>query len=345
MSSASLAKRDAEALLHVDFTHTHLLTRVDRFTLAIPIANVISIHEAPLIFPAPCAQAGIMGAVRFQGMAVPVFDVRRSFRLPSRPMQYSDRLVLLDSGIRVMAIIVEEVLEFAMLPADASATADDLFGDDGVNTKIIAGIACVPELCAIIDPAGLVQPDVWDAEAMQTVFEHPIDAADPFWARTAALAEVPKPAQSAGVEAAIFKIGGQRYGVPLGTIVEFFTDTAHSPIPVRASIAVSLLNRHGEALMLFDPRPILGLPLAPLPERVDGIVLSGDRCKLAIPVDTLEGLGFLPNIGAALKPGRFCLSVHPSDRGAVLLLDVPPFLLSAQSAFAAAPASSGTANA
>jgi len=232
-----------------------------------------------------------------------------------------------------------------VLHADASATADDLFGDSPVNTKIIAGIACVPELCAIIDPAGLVQPDVWDAQAIQTVFEHPVDAADPFWARTAALAEIPKPAQSAGVEAAIFKIGNQRYGVPLGTIVEFFTDTAHSPIPVRASIAVSLLNRHGEALMLFDPRPILGLPLAPLPERVDGIVLSGDRCKLAIPVDTLEGLGFLPNIGAAMKPGRYCLSVHPSDRGAVLLLDVPPFLLSAQSAFAAAPAPSATANA
>lgn len=345
MNNLAVAQRDAEALLNVDFTHTHLLTRVDRYTLAIPIANVISIHEAPVIFPAPCAQDGIMGAVRFQGNAVPVFDLRRSFRLQSRPVQHSDRLVLLDTGTRIMAVFVEAVLEFAILQADVTSTIDGMFGNSAVNAQIISGIACAPELCAIIDPAGLVHPDEWDDEMVETVFEQPLDAADPFWARTAALAEIPKQAQATGIEAAIFKIATQRYGVPLATIVEFFTDASHSPIPVRASIAASLLNRRGEALMLFDPRPILGLPAAPLPERVDGIVLNGDRCKLAFAVDTLEGLGLLPHSDASVKPGRCCLSVHPSDRGAVLLLDVPAFLQSAQAAFAARPASSVTANA
>jgi|GEM_PF-1385112 len=344
MSKAALA-RTPEAPLAADYAHTHLLTRVDRYTLAVPITSVISIHEAPIVFPAPCAQAGIMGAIRFQGMAVPVFDLRRSLRLPARPLQYSDRLVLLDAGIRIIAMMVEEVLDFAALTVDAGSSIDQLFGDSAVNTNIISGIACAPQLCGIIDPAGLVQPDVWDTETVSEIFEQPVDESDPFWARTQALAEIPKPLNVAGVEAAIFKLAGQRFGIPLGAILEFFTDSPHSPIPVRAGIAVSLLNRRGEAVMLFDPRPILGLPPAALPEQVDGIVLSGERCKMAVPVDTLEGLGLLPHVDATIKPGRFCLSVHPSDRGAVLLLDVPAFLQSAQSAFVPGPALTPTANA
>ncbi|MDQ6780404.1 MAG: chemotaxis protein CheW [Candidatus Eremiobacteraeota bacterium] len=336
MSNAALAHAESE--LPLQFSHSHLLARIDRFTLAIPIGSVISIHEAPLIFPAPCAQAGIMGAIRFQGIAVPVFDLRRSLRLPAQALRYSDRLVLLDVGVRIMAVIVDDVLEFASLDPGSMTPADELFGDTPVNGKIIAGIACAPQLCAIIDPQGLVQPDVWDADTIQSVFEQPVSD-DPAWAaRTALLAEIPKPGQISGVEAAIFQIAQQRFGVPLEAIIEFFTDAVHSPIPIRTGVAVSLLNRRGEAMMLFDPRPILGLPPAPLPQRVDGIVLGGDHCKIALPVDRLEGLGLLPRFDASIKPGRFCLSVHPSDRGAVLLLDVAAFLHSAQSAFAVHPA-------
>ena len=311
---------------------SHLLARVDRYDIAIPIEAIISIHEAPAVFVVPCAQPGIAGAIQFQGIAVPVFDLRRSLRVPARTVAASDRLVLLDVGVRIMALLVDEVKDFAILERVTEEGLDALFGDSPVNAKIIAGIACAPEPCAIIDPAGLLQPDVWDADTVQAVYEQSVGESDPLLARTAALAEVPKTAQIVGIEAALVQIGGQRFGIPLPAIVEFFTNASHSIVPVRSNITVSLLNRRGEGITLFDPRPILGLPPSPLPARVDGLVLRGDRITLAIHVDRLEGLGMLPRADTALPPSRFCISVHPSEQGAVLLLDVAAFLHHAQGA-------------
>jgi hypothetical protein len=95
--------------------------------------------------------------------------------------------------------------------------------------------------------------------------------------------------------------------------------------------------------MLFDPRPILGLTPAQLPARVDGLILAGERSRMAIPVDKMEGLGMLPHSDSSIPLGKFCLSVHPSEQGAVLLLDVPAFLHHAQSAFAGRPAAGAVA--
>lgn len=323
--------------------HSHLLVRVDRYDLAIPIEAIISVHEAPALFPVPCAQPGIAGAVQFQGFAVPIFDLRRSLRLPARSVVPADRLVLLDVGVRLMGLIVDEVKEFVSLQRVTEEGPSALFGDSPVNAKIIAGIACADDLCAIIDPAGLLQPDVWDAEIVDDVYARGLLSDDPLAARTTALAHIPAAPQGIGIEAAIFGLAGQRFGVALPNIIEFFSDASHAPIPVRSAIAVSLMNRRGEGIMLFDPRPILGLPAAPLPARVDGIILASDKAPMAVPVDSLEGLGLLPRADSSLAPGRFCLSVHPSPQGAVLLLDVPAFLHHAQSAFSSRPSPAGAA--
>jgi chemotaxis signal transduction protein len=323
--------------------HSHLLVRVDRYDLAIPIESIISVHEAPALFPVPCAQPGIAGAVQFQGFAVPVFDLRRSLRLTPRAVAPRDRLVLLDVGIRLMGLIVDEVKEFVSLQRITDEGPHALFGDSPVNAKIIAGIACADDLCAIIDPAGLLQPDIWDAEIVDDVYAQQLSPTDPLAIRTAALAQIPAAPQAIGVEAAIFRLAGQRFGVALPNIVEFFSGASHAPIPVRSAIPVSLVNRRGEGIMLFDPRPILGLPPAPLPARVDGIILANDKAPTALPVDSLEGLGLLPRADSSLAPGRFCLSVHPSPPGAVVLLDVPAFLHHAQSAFSSRPSPAGAA--
>ncbi len=323
--------------------HSHLLVRVGRYDLAIPINAIIAIHEAPAVFTVPCAQPGIAGAIQFQGIAVPVFDLHRSLRLEPRPVARTDRLVLLDVGVRIMALVVDDVKEFVTLERVTDEGLDSLFGDSPVNAKIISGIACAPDLCAIIDPAGLLQPDVWDHPVVQSVYDQWLDPADPLYTRTNALAEIPRAPQALGIEAALVRIAGQRFGIPLAAIVEFFTAASHAPIPVLSNIAVSLINRRGEGIMLFDPRPILGLPASALPNRVDGIVLSGERSPMAIVVDQLDGLTMLPRADSSLVPGRFCSSVHPSAQGAILLLDVPAFLHHTQSAFTSRPAANAVA--
>ena len=55
----------ADSLEHT--TKSHLLTRVDSFDLAFPVEHIISVHEAPMVFPVPAAQPGVLGAVKVRG--------------------------------------------------------------------------------------------------------------------------------------------------------------------------------------------------------------------------------------------------------------------------------------
>jgi hypothetical protein len=66
-------------------------------------------------------------------------------------------------------------------------------------------------------------------------------------------------------------------------------------------------------------------------------VLGGNGYRVAIAVDAFEGLEVLPTAAASgTRPGRFCLSIHSSAKGAIQLLDVaaltaaPQFSLSGE---------------
>ncbi|MBC5805772.1 MAG: hypothetical protein DLM53_04050 [Candidatus Eremiobacter antarcticus] len=312
---------------------THLLARVEAYELAIPIAAVVSVHAAPLLFSVPCVQPGIAGAVHFEGRVIPVFDLRRALRLTNRSVEATDLVIFIDTGSATIAAFFDEVSEFVTLPIHPQAVSGSIFGDGRVNANIVAGIACSPRLCAIIDPAGFLVPDRWDADPALPLFQRPNDASHPLWARTQALAAVPEDSEKAGIEAALFTIGTQRYAVAISDVVGFFSDEPHSPVPARGQVAVSLLNRKGEALVLLDPRPLMGTAPQPFPALVQGVELRGTDQRMAIPVDSLEGLTRLAASDAMPRPSGLFAAAYRSEAGAVLLLDVPALLHSAQSAF------------
>jgi chemotaxis signal transduction protein len=312
---------------------THLLARVEAYELAIPIASVISVHAAPLLFSVPGVQPGIAGAVHFEGRMIPVFDLRRALRLTNKSVEATDLVIFIDTGSAAIAAFFDEVSEFVTLPLQPEAASGSIFGDSRVNANIIAGIACSPRLCAIVDPAGLLVPDRWDADPELPLYQRPNDASHPLWARTQALAAVPDAPEKAGIEAALFTIGAQRYAVAICDVVGFFSEEPHSPVPARGQVAVSLLNRKGEALVLLDPRPLMGSAPQPFPALVQGVELRAADQKLAIPVDSLEGLTRLATSDAMPRPSALFAAAYRSDAGPVLLLDVPALLHSAQSAF------------
>jgi chemotaxis signal transduction protein len=318
--------------------HTHLLARVETYELAIPIAAVVSVHEAPLLFSVPGVQPGIAGAVHFEGRAVPVFDLRRALRLGNKSVEATDRVILIETGSATIAAFVDEVSEFVTLPAQTEAAAGSIFGDSRVNANIVAGIACSPRLCAIIDPAGFLVPDHWDADPALPLFERPADASHPLWARTQALAAFPEAPEKTGIEAALFTIGPQRYAVAISDVVGFFSEEPHSPVLTRGEVAVSLINRKGEALVLLDPRPLMGSPPQAFPALVQGVELRAGDQTMAIPVDSLEGLTRLAASDAMPRPSGLYAAAYRTEAGPVLLLDVPALLHSAQSAFDHSPA-------
>lgn len=306
-------------------TQSHLLARVDRFDLAFPVERIVSVHEAPLVFTVPGKQPGILGAVKIRGEAVPVADLRRSLRIAPKAVVHDDRLIIIRSADdRRVGVIVDQVLTLVDVPPGVLQGTDPLFGDAQINGHIITGIAAAPDLCAIVDPDGLIVPDSWDDAAdSSTVLEATIDAAHPLANRTRSLAETARALEKAGTDAAVFTLCGQRYAVPIGSVVEFFSEATYSRLPVTNGVSASLVNRRGESLPLYDVRPLLGLGGDALPNAVEGVVLGGNGYRVAIAVDAFEGLEVLPAAAASsTRPGRYCISIHASERGAIQLLDV-----------------------
>jgi len=204
---------------------------------------------------------------------------------------------------------------------------DDVFTE---NPRVIAGIAASPELCAVVDVRGFAVPDPWDDEDASRLLDVEFDEDAPLAERTAALAAPPEAETAAGIEAAVFLLDGQRYAVPVSSILEFFRDLPHAPLIVRDGSA-SLVNRRGDAIALYDMRPLLGLQATALPATVNGIVLSQDGVRLAMAVDELAGLETLSHTAKApSQPGRFTLSVHAGPNGTVQLIDVAALLAAPQ---------------
>src|SRR5690242_4957633 len=194
-------------------TQSHLLARIDRFDLAFPVERIVSVHEAPLVFTVPGKQPGILGAVKIRGEAVPVADVRRSLRLASKHVEHDDRLIIIRSASdRHVGVIVDQVLTLVDVPEGVLQGPDPLFGDAQINGNIITGIAAAPDLCAVVDPDGLIIPDSWDDDSdSAAVLDAEISPDHPLANRTRSLAETVIVTEKAGTDAAVFTLCGQRY--------------------------------------------------------------------------------------------------------------------------------------
>lgn len=71
--------------------------------------------RAVSIVPLPKAPAIIEGVIDVRGTLVPVLDLRARFRLPARPVEPGDHLVLAEAGPRVVALRADRALGLARL--------------------------------------------------------------------------------------------------------------------------------------------------------------------------------------------------------------------------------------
>lgn len=91
-----------ERLLFLDF-------EVAERRFALPLLHVREVLRAVAITPLPEAPAVIEGIIDVRGRLVPVVDVRSRLGLSRRPMRLEDRLLVVESASRVLALWVERV--------------------------------------------------------------------------------------------------------------------------------------------------------------------------------------------------------------------------------------------
>src|SRR5437870_13646015 len=73
----------------------------------LPAAEVREILRAVAIVPLPRAPAIIEGIINIRGTVVPVLDLRTRFRLPAKPVEPADHLVVAWAGERLVAVRVD----------------------------------------------------------------------------------------------------------------------------------------------------------------------------------------------------------------------------------------------
>ena len=103
---------------------------IERLRVGIPLEAVDEVHPMPLCSPLPGVPAVVEGVLDLRGEIVPVLDGRRRLGAPPRPVQASDRLVVLRARGRKVGIHVDAVADVAEVRlvdvSAARATAPEL---------------------------------------------------------------------------------------------------------------------------------------------------------------------------------------------------------------------------
>ena len=107
-------------------------------------------------------------------------------------------------------------------------------------------------------------------------------------ARARALAAQETSADSdLGEESLVFRLGGDRYRLPVRCIREVQPFAAYTRLPGTPSFVVGLVNMRGRLLTVLDIRPLLNLTPAPPQPGASLLILSAGGVDIGLLADTV----------------------------------------------------------
>lgn len=116
---------------------SHLVVfTLDDGRYGLELSTVERVVHAVDITPLPKAPDIVSGVINVRGTIVPVMNVRRRFRLPERPINLSDQLVVAHTSRRAVALMVDAVSGTVECSPDAMVAADRIFPD----LQYVAGV-------------------------------------------------------------------------------------------------------------------------------------------------------------------------------------------------------------
>lgn len=96
--------------------------------------------------------------------------------------------------------------------------------------------------------------------------------------------------EGSALQLVVFDLEGQRYALPLSAVDKVLPMVAVSPLPQAPTIALGVINLHGQVLPVLDLRHRFGFP--PRDYGIDSYLLVArtSRRTLAVPVDGVVGV-------------------------------------------------------
>jgi len=121
-----------------------LVFRLDQRRYALPLAAVERVVRAVDVTPLPKAPAIVLGAINMHGRVLPVLDVRRRFRLPTREIRPADWFLVADTARHTVILVVD----------DSEGVVERPQADIVVSSRIAPGLDDFPGVVRLDD--GLV---------------------------------------------------------------------------------------------------------------------------------------------------------------------------------------------
>jgi purine-binding chemotaxis protein CheW len=100
------------------------------------------------ITPVPNAQAFVEGVVFSRGQVIPALNLRVRFGFEKIPYDLRTRLIVINTGGRILGLIVDTAREFVMIPPDVIQPPHEAI--TGLSGQYLEGIAMLDERIVLI---------------------------------------------------------------------------------------------------------------------------------------------------------------------------------------------------
>lgn len=274
----------ADTEVAVSLADSYLCFEVGASHYGVATSGVREIIALPDIVPVDETPAYVAGMLNLRAQIIPVVDLNRLFDHPPQGYALSDRIIVLQHDNALIGVIVSSVHEAESLSlSNEDLSAAELLGQQSL-THLITGLARHDhDIVMLLDCGLLFQqleplkkqlPSLEPAGVAATIAEAAFfpEADDEQRAVLAARAEaLLQPIEeldlSGRTPIAVVTLNGERFGVTLDEVREFFEVSQLSPVPCTPKHILGNTNLRGEVLTLIDIRPVLQMPQ---PEQITG---------------------------------------------------------------------------
>lgn len=119
--------------------------RLDRQMYALPIEPIVQIIEMVAVTPIPQVNHSVEGVINVRGTAVPVVNLRRHLSLPEAKLRLHTPLILVQTGERIVGLIVDEVSDVLNISASQIISPTEILPEGLGDAPLLQGLIHTPQ--------------------------------------------------------------------------------------------------------------------------------------------------------------------------------------------------------
>jgi purine-binding chemotaxis protein CheW len=286
---------------------------LDEQRIALPLPGVAQLIRSAVVTPLPQAPANVLGVISVQGESVPVLNLRQLLGLPERGIGPDAQFIIMITGRRRLALVVDEVKGVMDFPEQDLTAAE----------PILPGLAFVKGAVRTRDGTILIKnPDLFlsfsDERLSDESIPSPVKTPEP-----------PTPAQT-GFDVMVFTLMNEHYGIETAHVREVYPAMEVTPIPCTPHFVAGVINVRGDIIAVINLKTYFELPVSESSSSGEVIIVEAGDSLFGVLADSTLGVSFvsLADFQAPLPDlsGIRAESLRGGTKDQMFLLDIPRML-------------------